>query len=192
MVEPRPPGRAPCAPSPSHGLPRGVIAKRVPRERFSPWVESRRSHIDRSQSARASVTGDSERRFHAQERESCRRSLMIRIRLRERANWRSSGGLKQREAPVKAAIVFVLATIGFYFAIETAWFTYAGYANPPDREGWVGMGVVFVVGPISAVFLGAGTAYLLAGKEAPHRVKLAARLVGLIILAALIGTVLGF
>ena len=30
---------------------------------------------------------------------------------------------------MKVAIVFVLATIAFYFAIETAWFTYAEYAK---------------------------------------------------------------
>ncbi|MGO9427497.1 hypothetical protein [Rhodoblastus sp.] len=93
---------------------------------------------------------------------------------------------------MKTAIVFVLATIGFYFAIETAWFTYAEYAKPADREGGVGMGVVFIIGPICAVILGAGTAFLFGGKEAPHRVKVAAGLICLLILAALLKTVLGF
>jgi Mg/Co/Ni transporter MgtE len=94
--------------------------------------------------------------------------------------------------PVKVAIVFVLATIGFYVAIEAGWFTYAEYANPADREGGVGMDVVFIIGPICALILGAGAAFLFGGKEAPHKVKVAAGLIGLLILAALLGSVLGF
>jgi hypothetical protein len=92
---------------------------------------------------------------------------------------------------MKAVVVFVLATIGFYFAIEASWFVYAGYAEPADREGSVGMGVVFVIGPICAVLLGAGAAYLFGGKAAPRQVKVAAALLGLLILAALVATVIG-
>jgi hypothetical protein len=104
---------------------------------------------------------------------------------------RRAGKNRSEGVKLKTAIMFVLATIGFYLAIETAWFTYAAYSNYADREGGVGMAVLFVFGPISALILGAGTTYLLGGKAAPHRVKVAAGLVGLIILAAMIGTVFG-
>ena len=104
---------------------------------------------------------------------------------------RAFAPVAKEESPVRAALVFVLATIGFYFAIEASWFTYAAYAEPADREGGVGMGVVFVIGPVCAVLLGAGAAFLFGGKAAPHQVKVAAALVGLLILAALVATVIG-
>ena len=92
---------------------------------------------------------------------------------------------------MKAALVFVLATIGSYFAIETIWFVYAAYAEPADREGGLGMDFVFVIGPIGAILLGAVAAYLFGGRAAPHQVKVAAVLVGLLILAALVATLIG-
>lgn len=95
------------------------------------------------------------------------------------------------EAPVRAPIVFVLATIGFCFAIEIAWFTYAEYPKHPDPEGGVGMGVLFIVGPICAGILGAGTTFLFGGKDAPRQVKVAAWLIGLLTLAALRLSLLG-
>jgi hypothetical protein len=94
-------------------------------------------------------------------------------------------------AALKAVLVFVLATIGFYFAIEIGWFAYAEHAQVADREGGVGMAIVFVVGPIGAVALGAVTAFLLGGKKHRFKVKVAAGIVGLLILTALVGTLLG-
>ncbi len=72
-----------------------------------------------------------------------------RFEIAQCVSWPSS---PEEEAPVKAALVFVLATIGFYVAIEISWFVYADYATPADREGALGMDVVFVIGPICAIF----------------------------------------
>jgi hypothetical protein len=97
-----------------------------------------------------------------------------------------------RENSGESRYCFYRGAIGFYLAIETAWFTYAEHAKPAAREGGLGMSVVFVIGPVCAVILGTGTTFLFGGQGAPQQIKTAAGLLGVLILVALVGSVIGF
>jgi hypothetical protein len=88
-----------------------------------------------------------------------------------------------RSTRIRTAIAFIIATIGAYLVIVFGWIAYAGYAHVADNDGGKGMAVVFAYGPVCAILMGAGAALIFGGERAGHRVKVAAGIIGLLILA---------
>ena len=88
-----------------------------------------------------------------------------------------------RNTLIRTGLAFVVGAIGAYLAIVFGWIAYADYANVADNDGSIGMGVVFAYGPIGAILLGAGAALIFGGARVSHRVKVAAGIIGLLILA---------
>jgi hypothetical protein len=92
---------------------------------------------------------------------------------------------------MRTLIVFVVATILAYLAIVFGWIAYADFADVADREGGLGMAVVFIIAPICAVLIGIAAALLIGGKSATGRVRLVLVVAGLLLVAWVLLSLLG-
>ena len=92
---------------------------------------------------------------------------------------------------MRTAIVFIIAPLLAYLAIVFGWIAYADYAHVADNDGAKGMAAVFVYGPVCAILIGAGAALLFGGARASLHVKVAAGIIGLLILARAILILVG-
>lgn len=88
-----------------------------------------------------------------------------------------------RNTQIRTAVAFIIAAVAAYLIIVSGWIAYSDYAHVADNDGAKGMAAVFAYGPVGAILIGAGAALLFGGVRASHRVKVAAAVVGLLILA---------